>query len=129
MKDMVYGVDNGVEILAMGKYYNYDYVILNLGGSHPTAYIRVPRAHKYFGKHYDNTSLAVHGGLTYSRDYVQEVDSAPDSWWLGWDYNHWNDYSGFMEDFMDDLAERKKWTTKEILEHIKGAVIELRSIK
>jgi hypothetical protein len=129
MKDMVYGVDNSadvyaIEILAMGKYYQYDYAILNLGGSHPTAYVRLPEGHKYDCEDYENIDIAVHGGLTYARSYVQEVDKR--GWWIGWDYNHWGDYSGA---FNSTQLDRKKWTTKEILEHVKDVVIQLRASK
>ena len=54
-------------VLAHGQYKYYKYWILSFG-SHPTAYVEVPRGHPLWFKDYIVCSrfIRVHGGLTYS---------------------------------------------------------------
>ena len=46
MKKMVYSSKRKRELLDSGEYLGYNYYILNLG-THPTAYVEIPKNHKY----------------------------------------------------------------------------------
>lgn len=36
-------------------------------------------------------NINCHGGLTYSRDYLQGQEDLNGYWWIGFDCAHWND--------------------------------------
>lgn len=120
-KQMVYQKDRKLEILFEGKYKNYQFYILNLG-THPTAYIEIPRASKLFGKGYGEIynigiDIDVHGGLTYADDHLQSIKK--DTWFIGWDYAHGGDYAGYEVIFPENIRTGgKKWTTEEIFEDV-----------
>lgn len=48
-KPMIYTDKRQIITLDEGTYKGIDYLILSLG-THPTAYVRVPETHRYFGK-------------------------------------------------------------------------------
>ena len=135
IKPMVYQKDRKMEILHIWEYKGYRYFVLNLG-THPTAYIEIPEGHKLFGKNYNEIydmgyDIDVHGGLTYSDDNLMCVKSK--SWFIGWDYAHCDDYTGYYEeDFLKHLSEMrklKKWTTEEIIEECKRAIEQIKEIE
>lgn len=104
------------EILAEGKYMGYHFIIVSYG-VHPCAYVEIPEGHPYFGK--DNVNLPVHGGITWKDFFAPALqeDLVPGEhcWYLGWDYNHFGDYSAYNE-LYGFLLEDKQWTTLEIFE-------------
>lgn len=129
-KKMVYysGRIHPPEVLCLGKYLNYDFLILNMG-SHPTAYVRVPKDHPFFGKFYDECNPPhgfLGGPFTFSdssANFANLLDQPiPDGWYLGWDYFTIADYS-----YMN--LNGKKWTTKEIMAHCKEAIEWLIEVK
>lgn len=122
IKEMKYEKEGKIELLYKDVYKNYKYYILNLG-THPTAYIEIPKDHKYYKKDYDRIDLNVHGGLTYSDNELMSVKS--NSWFIGWDYAHYNDYCGFYEGTDIDTTNMKKWTTEEIIEDCKNAIDQI----
>ncbi len=128
-KKMVYQTNRNLEILCDGVYKNYQFYILNLG-THPTAYIEIPKISKLFGKTYDELyemgiDVDVHGGLTYSNSYLQNIKR--DTWFIGWDYAHWNDYAGYEEYMPKDIRTNgKKWTTEEIFEDVVNAIEQIK---
>ena len=127
MKQMIYGKKMKRELLCEDTYLGFKYYILNLG-THPTAYVEIPKVHKYFGKDYDDIDIDVHGGLTYSDDYlyISEDKKIKNSWFLGWDYAHAYDYCGFYPLDTDFLNEHtKKWTTEEMIEDCKSVIKQL----
>lgn len=127
-KQMVYQMERKIEILCEGTYKGYQFYILNLG-THPTAYIEIPRKSKLFGKSYEEIyrmgiDLDVHGGLTYSNDNLQTIQE--NSWFIGWDYAHYNDYAGYEERLPKELrTDGRKWTTEEILEDVANAIEQI----
>lgn len=123
MKQMKYKPRREIEVLEIGNYKNYKYFIISLG-THPTAYIEIPKDNIYFNKNYDDIDINVHGGLTYSRHGLLEYK---DSWFIGWDYSHCNDYNGFELNYPNVFKDHKskKWTTEEILENVKSAIEQL----
>ena len=131
MKKMIYQKDRKIELLYQGKYKGYKYYILNLG-THPTAYIEIPKNNALFKKHYDKIDLNVHGGLTYSESIlsISENEKAEGEWFIGWDYAHCNDYAGFYDemDFISRYYNLKKWTTEEIKQECENAIDELKDM-
>lgn len=126
MKEMIYMNKSIAELLDSGTYNGYEYAVVSRG-LHPCAYVKLPEGHKYYGLDYDDIPIACHCGLTYSDSYVDGL-SYSDGWWIGWDYGHCCDYSGFMmrEYWCDiDTSKYKKWTTVEILEEVKQVIDQL----
>lgn len=127
MKEMQYQADRDIELLDSGIYKNYNYYILSLG-THPTAYIEIPKDNKIYKKDYSEIDLYVHGGLTYSRNFLWiSEEKKLEGWFIGWDYAHYGDYLGYELMFPENLRikEEKKWTTEEILEEVKDAISQL----
>lgn len=129
INEMIYQTDRKVELLYYGTYKKYNYFIFNLG-THPTAYIEIPQGNKLYGKDYSQIDLDVHGGLTYSSDTLMLIKS--NSWFIGWDYAHAEDYMGYYEEFkeynihtLNSDYDNKKWTTKEIIAECKRAINEI----
>lgn len=126
IEDMEYSGKSIEKVLAEGRYQNYHFIVMNLG-THPTAYVEIPRTHKYFGKHYDDIDIYVHGGLTFARSQFRKKKN---SWFIGWDYAHCGDYYGFDEEFQRQFPELinsndKKWTTVEILKDVINVINQL----
>ncbi|MCM1316396.1 MAG: hypothetical protein NC244_13615 [Alistipes senegalensis] len=76
----------------------------------------------YYGLKYDDIPVECHGGLTYSKSYVNGLFT-DSGWWIGWDYAHDGDYFGDMH---DDTSCLKKWTTAEIIEEVKKVISQLK---
>lgn len=116
------------KVLARGKYRGYPFVILNLG-THPTAYVCLPKDHPYFGKKYDDMEdLDVHGSVTFVGKEVFR-STIKDRWWIGWDYAHpsQGDYIPLLET-IGPFQQAKKWTREEILDEIKDVISQLTTI-
>lgn len=127
MKQMEYTSDfHTREILDEGIYKKYKYYIISLG-THPVAYVEIPKNNKLYGKNYDNININVHGGLTYSANhlYISENEKI-NGWFIGWDYAHYDDYIGHYLAYPElFIEEGKKWTTKEILENVKDVIEQI----
>lgn len=127
-KPMEYQVEKEMEILLEGKFKNYQFYILNLG-THPTAYIEIPKGSRLFQKGYDEIyenglDLDVHGGLTYASSILPSIKE--NSWFIGWDYIHFGDYAGYDEMYPKNLRRNsKKWTTEEIFNDVACAIDQI----
>ena len=121
IKPMIYQIDRKIELLYALNYKNYNFYIFNLG-THPTAYIEIPKGHKFYKKHYDRINLNVHGGLTYSDSELMGIDTK--NWFIGWDYAHLGDYIGYEEQYGINPKD-KKWTTEEIIKDCENAIDQL----
>lgn len=134
MKEMIYSTERKIEVLDTGYCLGLLYYILNLG-THPVAYIKIPKGHKLYNKDYDDIykeiDLDVHGGLTYSNNYLcisekQKVEG----WFIGWDYAHYGDYAGYEEMMPKQFRTNgKKWTTKEIFAEVKEACYQIQKMQ
>lgn len=126
--EMEYQKDRKIEMLYYGKHKNYKYYILNLG-THPTAYIAIPKGNKLYEKDYDDIydmgyDIHVHYGLTYSRHELIGINS--EDWFIGWDYSHFGDYCGYDEIMPENIRTYgKKWSTKEIINECKYAIDQI----
>lgn len=120
MREMVYKRRlSGAEVLHSGSHQGFDFIILNLG-THPTAYVRLPTKHEYFGKDYSYIDIDTHGGLTYASDSV--TGSNKKGWWIGWDYAHSGDYT-----YYDSYSlEGKRYTTLDVLDDVKDVIEQLK---
>ncbi len=113
MKEMIYKPTREKEILAAGAKNNIKFVVIS-HGTHPCAYVGVPKTHKLFGKEIDDLcDIECHGGVTYADDNVINLDYT--RWWIGWDYAHYGDYSGSSLIFDNHLDDDKKYTTEEMV--------------
>ena len=127
MKDMNYIKKRQIDILHKGKYKGYLFCIISLG-THPCAYVCLPKGHKYYQKSYDDIPIGCHYGLTFaSDDFHFNPVYQPDVWWIGWDYAHAGDYMGYdiIFDKSLQLPEDKKWKTHEIFEEVKKVIEQL----
>lgn len=125
-KEMKYQFDRKIEVLDTGYCLGLLYYILNLG-THPTAYIKIPKNHKYYKKEYDEIDIDVHGGLTYSKEHlwISETERI-EGWFIGWDYAHYMDYAGYEEKLPTNVRTGgKKWTTEEIFKEVKEACYQI----
>ena len=123
MKGMVYRADRKTEVLYCGEYKGHKFAILSLG-THPTAYVenKLPNCTSYDDERLDDVS--VHCGFTYcDKAYWDDEEKAL---FLGWDYAHFRDFSGYFFKYpamMDDTS--KKWTTIEIFDEVKSVINQL----
>lgn len=105
-------------VLDYGTFKDYKYYIISMG-THPCAYIELPKNHPYYNVDYHKIPIECHGGLTYSSNYLHMINdnSEGDTFFIGWDYAHWLDYVGYYADFAFEhsyFGRNKKWTTSEI---------------
>lgn len=118
MKEMIYKENfNDPERLAEGTYRGLDFYVLSIG-CHPCAYVDVGET-ELADIYYSDIDIECHYGLTYSRDYLHTVDKK--SWFIGWDYAHYSDYSGYM----GFAPELKKWTTQEMIDECKSVIDQI----
>lgn len=130
-KQMIYSFIRKIEVLDSGKCCDYNYYILSLG-THPVAYVEIPKTHKLYGTHYDNIDVDVHGGLTYSKDnlWLSDTEELRDNWFIGWDYAHFGDYLGYEEMYPIKIQLRgKKWTIEEIRQDVYDVCKQLERLK
>lgn len=130
MKEMIYKTNSDNKLLDSGKCMGYCYYILNLG-THPTAYVEVPKDHKYYLKNYDEIDIDVHGGLTYSDNYlIVEGEKITNCWFIGWDYAHFDDFIGYELNYPNEFRTNgKKWTTEEIQDDVYKVCKQLHSLE
>ena len=101
-----------------------NYAIVHLG-THPCAYVGLkhPSNNKYF---VEDSSLDVHGGCTFhtiNNTRISYLDRGYD--WVGWDYAHLGDFSGYDID-KQMYGDNKKWTFGEILKEVHYAVQQVK---
>ena len=128
MKEMKYQSQFKSEVLDTGFCFGLLYYIMNLG-THPTAYIRIPKGHKLYGKTDEKIyqEVDVLGVITYINDSITiENNQKIDGWFIGWDYGHYGDYMGIEELVpMEFRIGGKKWTTQEIYKELREACYQI----
>lgn len=113
--------------LARGRFHGYPFVIVNNGGSYPTAYVGVDKNHPLWAepKYEKYRSLGAHGGITY-KEFIAPKSAIKDRWWIGWDYGHSGDYMAHLPESLTKGA--RKWTREEILTHVKDVIRQLEAL-
>jgi hypothetical protein len=71
---------------------------------------------------YIENAIDCHGGVTYSS--VELVVANNKGWYIGWDYAHYMDYSGYMP--CGSLT--KKWTTHEMVSECKRVIDQIEGL-
>jgi hypothetical protein len=61
-------------------------------GGQLNGYVRIPKAHKFYQKGYDDIPIECHGGLTFAGDLENDGD-----WYVGFDTAHYQDYMPFLQ--------------------------------
>lgn len=129
MKQMIYTPnrnDKG-EILATGDYKGFCFYVVSYG-THPYAYVDVSNTSLANKDYYEN-DIDCHGGLTYGRDYLSAIDTerANGKWYIGWDYDHYGDYTSnpYVNMFGVYRECKKRWTTEEIVAECKNVINQI----
>lgn len=120
--EMVYGVVSKREMLCHNVYKGYDFFIISYG-THPCAYIKIPKNHPYYNKSYIELPQNCHGDFTYSSfnllnnsEFCHMITDT-DDYYIGWDYAHSGDYSGLRAS-----SNGRRWTVLEIYEEVKNVI-------
>lgn len=125
-REMEYKTEREHKVLFIGKHKGYKFYILSLG-THPTAYVKIPKKNKLYGiDDSEIDDINVHGGFTFSSKHLHlsKHSMSIKGWFLGWDYAHCYDYSGF-EKILPTTLGGKKWTTKEIILECKKVIDQI----
>lgn len=121
LHDMVYKKSRcEPQVLAHGVYHGRNYYVVSFG-THPCAYVDVSDLLNMTRKEqkYIEDAIDCHGGITYlSAELVVANNKGR---YIGWDYAHCTDYSGYMP--RESLA--KKWTTREMVSECKRVVDQI----
>lgn len=112
--------------VAAGTSYGFDYYVVNQGGSHPCAYVVLPKGHIFNGVDYDDIPVECHGGLTYGSDELKGVKLEDGEHVIGWDYAHFGDFIAGMDIRGSDGSI--KWTTSEIVDEVIAVCKQLREL-
>lgn len=129
-KEMVYTGDITLEVLANGDMDGYRWAVVS-HGSHPSAYVAPPPGHPAT-KMYRNfkwtglNCVKVHGGITYAKFGLWDVDPKGTLFWLGWDYSHGSD---FVDCGKGLTWGTKKYTVADLLVDIEAAVLQLKAMQ
>jgi len=131
IKQMVYHSKRIIDLLYKGKYRRYSYYVMNLG-THPTAYVEISKDNCLYFKSYNEIydmgcDIIVHGGLTYSNKclLISNDTKLDNSWFIGWDYAHCNDFTGTDLTYPEFATDGKKWTTNEIIKECKNVIEQI----
>lgn len=101
------------ELIKRKRYKGIEYFITWFV-NHPNCYIRVPKKHILYGKHYmesdfgkfftdeDGADLEPHGCFTYSDKCLPGGFGTRDGWFIGWDYAHCCDYVSNSNGYIND---------------------------
>lgn len=127
IKPMEYTGMSMCDILYQGKYLGYSFVIINRG-THPVAYVEC----KFDCVNgYDDIRLGninVHGGFTYYGESYWNYNKPNNKKYLGWDYGHYGDYSGYCA-YISEMSGDKKWATDEIYNEVKYVIEQLKNME
>ena len=124
LKPMKYMAKHTFDVLADDTYKGYRFFIISYG-THPCAYVALPKTSKFYGKNYedeifDDLNFHVHGGLSYS-GWSLHGRLKKEAYAIGWDYVHPGDYY----ELSPTLFLGKKWSTVEVYEEVKEAIDEI----
>ena len=107
------------ERVADGFYRGFHFYILTMG-SHPCAYVDV--GHSEFLA----DEINCHGGITYGDNILATVPEK--SYFIGWDYAHYNDYLAFNDRLAKEFGEpyrAHKYTISEIVKECANVIDQI----
>ena len=121
MQEMIYQKNRIPPVrLADGVYRGVPFYVLSLG-THPCAYVDIAPLGL---DAVDERDIDCHGGITYHHDYLATVDHEGN--FLGWDYAHYMDYSGYFGAIHEyAFSFVKKWTTAEMVAECKNVIDQI----
>lgn len=134
IKEMKYKSEfTKAELLAKDVYKDYEYFIVSYG-VHPCAYIALREGQPYYNvRDYEDISISCHGGCTFvEKGYSSGNIEVEDKYKvIGWDYGHYNDFSGsyLRTGYPLSVPKGKKWTTKELIEECKYVIEQLYALE
>lgn len=119
-------------VLANGTKGKYVYFVLNMG-THPCAYVGIPKGSRFYNVSYDMVPVLCHGGLTFGEIHTASIfNNTEERYFIGWDYGHLGDFIGYaLDDFIFDIFDLsddnddKKWTTSEMVEECLDVIDQL----
>lgn len=128
MQEMVYQdkwltLDQTI-ILAEGYYKGYEYFVVSYG-IHPCAYIALREGQPFYKAGLcEDVDVNCHGGCTFvDWGYKNLFDSNYKV--IGWDYGHYNDFSGIFKKGTFLNKSTKKWTTQEMIQECEHVIDQL----
>ena len=110
-------------ILEKDSYKSYEYFVVGYG-VHPCAYIALREGQPFYNAtDYGDVNINCHGGCTFVEwGYKNLFNKAYKV--IGWDYGHFDDFSGLYEN-VKTLRDNKKWTTEEMVQECKDVIEQL----
>lgn len=132
MEEMTYEPEmHDAKILYKGEFRGIDYLIVSYG-THPCCYVRIPLGNKYYNTDFDKIDIDCHGGVTYAQFHDFGFGK---NYYIGWDYAHFNDYTGFQMllskinkitkiQYPDKLLG-KKWTVFEMIKECQYVIRQI----
>lgn len=102
MKELIAFTNSGINDLLNEGSSVFPSITTSRGAGAANGYVAVPKDHPFYGKHYDDISVSVHGGLTFSSLVSSEwletaepiegnLTDVENMWVLGFDTCHYMD--------------------------------------
>ena len=82
--------------------------MMYLGGQ-LNGYVRIPKAHKFYDKSYDDMNIKCHGGVTFAGDLEEDGD-----FYIGFDTAHYMDFMPFLVMNLKDKGVSGTGTYRDI---------------
>lgn len=115
---MQYGHLEGAVTLDHEMYSGYEYLVVNFG-SHPAAYVRIPKEHPYYEKEFWNMKIKPHSDLSFGGT-LEKYNL--EGFWIGWEYNLFGDFvAGRTREYITE-GWHKQYVTSEIIEKIHDVI-------
>ena len=123
MKPMVYKKYTEIDMLHKDSYRGFEYIIVSYG-THPCAYVHIPKSHPYWDMNYDAMPIICHEGLNYYGPLDHKpVGAMANEYYIGWSYDHLYDYTGRASD-TDDM----KYDTVDIISDCIAVINQLAEV-
>ena len=129
IKEMVYKTEwytlDNAEVLSRDFYKGYDYLVVSYG-THPCAYVALREGQPFYHASLcEDVHVQCHGGCTFAQwghgkffNHTYKV--------IGWDYGHYDDFSGSSIKWGTEWnARSKKWTTEEMVQECRDVIERL----
>jgi hypothetical protein len=111
-------------VLANGKYKGLEFLVLNMGGSHPCGYVNIEST-KLNGKFYNEIdNIQCHGCLTFSGKNAAILKHG---WWIGWDYAHLGDFMPYYTEEEQKRWNCVKYTTADVVQECVNVIEQIQN--